>query len=111
GVLDDKPAEPPSAPAAPPKKEEPPAPAAGVLRVVVLDPQGKPLPGASIHMSVWTDEEDFKYNQDVKTDATGFARFELPKSYTILRLWASKKPFTTMFANWEQAELSSGKGV
>lgn len=113
GALDDKPAEPPSAPAAQPKKEAPPAPpaAAGVLRVVVLDPQGKPLPGANIHMSVWTDEKDFKANHDVETDAAGVARFELPKSFTILRLWASKKPFVTMFANWEQAELSGGKGA
>jgi RNA polymerase sigma factor (sigma-70 family) len=111
GVLDGKPAEPPSAPAAQPKKEEPPAPAAGVLRVVVLDPQGKPLLGANVHMGIWTDEKGFKANHDVETDAAGVARFELPKSFTIVRLWASKKPFVTMFASWERAELSSGKGL
>jgi uncharacterized GH25 family protein/thiol-disulfide isomerase/thioredoxin len=36
---------------------------------------------------------------------------ELPKTYTIVRLWAGKKPYVTLFANWEQAELSSGKNV
>ncbi len=79
--------------------------------MVVLDPQGKPLLSANVHMSVWTDEKDFEPNRDVETDAAGAASFELPKSFTILRLWASKKSFAAMFANWEQAELSSGKGV
>jgi len=31
-----------------------------MMRVIVLDPQGKPLPGANVHASVWTDEEGFQ---------------------------------------------------
>jgi RNA polymerase sigma factor (sigma-70 family) len=81
---------------------------ARTLRVVVLDPQGKPLQGAKIHASIWTNEKGFKANHDYQTDAAGAAQVELPKTYYILRLWASKKPFASLFANWDQNELASG---
>lgn len=89
----------------PPAKTE----SARMLRVVVLDPQGKPLPEANVHAGIWTDEKDFKANRDYKTDKTGTAQVELPKTFTIVRLWASKKPFIGMFTNWEQGELVSTK--
>ncbi len=76
---------------------------------VVLDPQGKPLSGANIHSGIWTEEKGFKAPRDYKTDTAGAADVELPKTFSILRLWASKKSFATLFANWEQAELTSGK--
>jgi RNA polymerase sigma factor (sigma-70 family) len=79
------------------------------LRVLVLDPQGKPLSGAKIHSSIWTEEKGFKANHDHETDATGAAQLELPKSFYILRLWAGMKPFVTMIAGWEQNELASLK--
>ena len=111
----DKVSKPPAAqPAAadPPAAVDPiPPAAAGTTRVVVLDPQGKPLSGANVHSSVWTDEKGFKANHDYKTDAAGAAQVELPKTFTILRLWASARPFVTLFAGWEQNELASGKGV
>ncbi len=77
------------------------------LRVIVLDPQGKPLPNSNIHVGVWTNEKDFKHNREYETDSAGVALIELPKTFSILRLWASKKPLITMFAAWEQAELTS----
>lgn len=79
-----------------------------LLCVRVLDPQGKPLADARVHASVWTEEKGFKHNRDYKTDTAGIARVELPKTYQILRLWAGKKPFVTMFSHWEQNELASG---
>jgi RNA polymerase sigma factor (sigma-70 family) len=88
-------------------KAEKPQPAR-TLRVVVLNPQGKPLPDAKIHSSIWTEDEGFKANHDYKTDAAGVVQVELPKTFYILRLWASKKPFVGLFANWEQNELASG---
>ena len=88
----------------------PPA-TAGRIRIVVLDPRGKPLPGAEIHVSVWTDEKDFKAKHDCVTDAEGAVQVELPKTFSILRLWAGKKPFVRFIAGWEKAELASGKGV
>jgi RNA polymerase sigma factor (sigma-70 family) len=89
--------------------DRPAAPLARTLRVVVLDPQGKPLSGANVHASIWTHEKGFKANRDYQTDASGAARVELPKTFYILRLWARKKPFVTMFSNWEQNELASGR--
>jgi RNA polymerase sigma factor (sigma-70 family) len=104
GAVADGPPKAPAAPAAQPA-------AARTLRVVVLDPKGQPLPGAKIHAGIWTEEKGFKANHDYETDAAGAAQVELPKTFYILRLWASKKPFVSMFANWEQNELASGQAV
>jgi RNA polymerase sigma factor (sigma-70 family) len=79
------------------------------LRVVVLDPRGKPLEGADIHAGIWTDEKGFKANRDYKTDAAGVALVELPRTMTILRLWARKRSFAPLFANWERNELGTGQ--
>jgi beta-lactamase regulating signal transducer with metallopeptidase domain/protocatechuate 3,4-dioxygenase beta subunit/thiol-disulfide isomerase/thioredoxin len=81
------------------------------IRVVVLDPEGEPIPDANVHASIWTEEKGVRANRDYKTNAAGGAEVELPKTFNILRLWASKAPFVSMFANWEQAELASGRGV
>src|SRR5215467_4508050 len=88
-----------------------PPPDARTMRVIVLDADGKPLSGANVHSSVWTEEKDYKANHDYTTDAAGAASVELPKTYYIVRLWASKKPFVGMWAGWERAELAGGKGV
>lgn len=107
----EKAAEPP-APAdapAPPAVAAKPA-AARTIRVVVLDPQGKPLADAKIHASIWTNEKGFKANRDYYTDAAGTVQVELPKTFYILRLWARKTQYAPMFANWEQNELASGSG-
>lgn len=85
-----------------------PQPAARTMRVVVLDPEGKPLPGARIHAAVWTREVGQKSNRDYTTDGAGIAQVELPRTFYILRLWAHKKPFVGLFANWEENELAGG---
>ncbi|HEV8058456.1 MAG TPA: sigma-70 family RNA polymerase sigma factor, partial [Gemmataceae bacterium] len=56
-------------------------PGANTLRVVVLDPDGKPLPNAKVHASIWTKEKGFKANHDYQTDASGAVPVELPKTY------------------------------
>jgi uncharacterized GH25 family protein len=81
------------------------------VRVVVIDPDGEPLANAEVKASIWTDERDFKYNRDYRTDASGAALVELPKTYTIVRLWASKRSFVSMFTHWEQDELATGKYI
>lgn len=105
----DKPTPPTKDKTAASEKAEPPAaPAiAKSMRVVVLDPEGKPVSGANVHVSVWTEEPDFKAKRDLATDAKGVVRVDLPKSFTILRLWARKKPFAALHAAWEQAEVAS----
>src|SRR5689334_1203243 len=106
------------APKKPPAKEvEKPAEATaaatanGQMRITVLDPDGKPVPGANVHGSTWTEEPGFKANQDVPTDAAGVAVINLPKTYSIHRLWASKKGLASLYAGWEQNELAGGRGV
>ena len=81
---------------------------AKTMRVRILGPDGKPLSGAKLHACIWTKEKGFKANRDYKTDAEGFAEVKLPKTCDIVRLWASKKPFVTIFAHWE-AEYLAGK--
>lgn len=105
------PADPPAATAVSAAKAEPRTELPREMRVVVLNPDGKPVVGANVHLGVWTHEKGFKANSDTTTDADGVARVVLPKTYTIVRLWASKKPFAGLFAGWEQAELADGKGV
>jgi hypothetical protein len=83
--------------------------AARTLRVVVLDPRGNPLADADVHASVWTEEKEFQANRDYETNATGVADVALPQTFYSLRLWAGKRPFVTMFANWEQDELARGQ--
>ncbi|MFL5327507.1 MAG: sigma-70 family RNA polymerase sigma factor [Gemmataceae bacterium] len=78
------------------------------LRVIVLDPEGKPLSGANVELGIWTDEKDFKYDRASDTDASGSVEVQLPVSFYTLRLWASKKPYVSMFAGWEKEELSKG---
>ena len=90
--------------------DEPPQNAKHSIRVVVLDPQGKPLPGSNILANVLTEEKVFERKREYKTDAAGAAEIALPKTFTILRLWASKDHFVSMFANWEQAEIAAGNG-
>src|SRR5262249_39402397 len=81
------------------------------LRVMVVDPNGQPLSGANVTAGIWTEEKDFKANRDYKTDPTGAAAVQLPKTFYILRLWAIKSPFVSLFANWEQNELASGQEI
>ena len=111
GVLHLRAAPPVSAPVAaePPTPDRPASDRA--MRVVVLDPLGKPVPGAKVVASVWTHEKDFKATRDYATDAAGAARVELPGAFFILRLWASKQSLVSMFAGWEEAELASGGDV
>ena len=88
-----------------------PPSAARTLRVVVLDPSGKPISGARVKSGIWTVEKDFKHNRDYETDASGAALIELPKTFTIVRLWTSKQSFVSMFAHWEENDLASGKRI
>ncbi len=93
-----------------PAPAQPPA-AARTMRVIVLDPQGRPLAEAKVHSSIWTEEKGFKHNHDYQTDAAGAALVELPNSFYILRLLASKKPFTEMLSHWEERDLANGQTV
>ena len=85
------------------------APEPDVMRVKVLDPEGKPLPEAKVHAGIWTDEKDFKSNQDYKTGADGIAEVRLPPTYSAVVIWSGKRRFVTMISQWRENELAGAR--
>ncbi len=81
------------------RASEPTAEAKSV-RVIVLDSSGTPIEGAAISRSVWTEQKDFKANEEYATTADGVAEVALPQTMRILRLWVRKDGFAGLFANW-----------
>jgi len=69
------------------------------MQVLVLGPDDKPLAGAKIHISLWTNEP-FDKNRDFICDEEGKVKFELPRQIEILRLWARHQGHVGMFAQW-----------
>jgi bla regulator protein blaR1 len=100
-----------SARAARPSKQTAKSPAAGpmakdqksqgrTLRIHVLGPDGKPLPGAKIFANIVTTDRKI-VNQDYFSDVDGWATVELPEARTdILKFWASKVGYVKWFASW-----------
>lgn len=64
--------------------------------VRTVDVSGHPIGGVNVLRSVWTDQKDFKRTDEFVTDADGIASVSLPKTMTILRLWARKKGLPTL---------------
>ena len=69
------------------------------MQIAVVDADGRPMPNAEIHVSVWT-KEPFKANRDFVCDADGKTMFDLPNEIQILRLWARKEGHVALFAQW-----------
>lgn len=81
-------------------------PADRVIRVRVAGPDDRPITGARIHAGIWT-KEPFKHNWDYVTDARGQAAVALPRTLSILRLWASAEGRVPLFAHWESQEIQA----
>lgn len=71
----------------------------GSMRIVVVDSDGRAVAKADIHVSVWTDEA-FDHNRDYSTDSAGKVEVKLPRTLTILRIWASRDRYVPLFADW-----------
>jgi beta-lactamase regulating signal transducer with metallopeptidase domain/thiol-disulfide isomerase/thioredoxin len=91
----------------PPPASKPPIPAKrpqaatkGSMQINVVDVAGEPIPDAHLLVSVWTDEP-FKPTRDYTCDSQGKATIELPKTLTILRLWAFKSGYSGLFVNMD----------
>ena len=83
--------------------EDPQTPTSGSIDIHVVDADGKPVPNARIHLSVWTDDKQFKKNRDYTCDDQGTAALPLPKTLHIIRVWATAKGYAGMFAQlWPQ---------
>ena len=86
-------------------------PTKGSMRIRVVDSQGQPVSGANIQVSVWTHDEKFKSNRDYQTDANGEVETDLPSTLSILRLWARKAGYVTIFQHWEKDPPAKRKAV
>ena len=84
-------------------------PESSSVRVQILDPDGQPLPEAAIRTSIWTADKTFKAKHYYTTNAEGFADIVVPRTPNIVRFWAGKTPYVTMFSHWEENELAGGK--
>ncbi len=83
--------------------EDPQTPTSGSIDIHVVDADGKPVPSARIHLSVWTDDKQFKKNRDYTCNDQGTAALPLPKTLRIIRVWATAKGYAGMFAQlWPQ---------
>src|SRR5487761_1405848 len=71
----------------------------GSMQIRVVNSDGQAVPGAAIYVGVWTDEA-FDHNRDYKCDAAGEAKIQLPKTLTILRIWARSDRYVPLFAGW-----------
>ncbi len=82
-----------------------PPPASGrSILVHVVGPDGRPMAGVNVHRSVWTRKPGARGNVDLATDERGEARFELPESMYIFRIWARAKGYVPLFAHWEEQD-------
>lgn len=88
------------------------------LRVVVLDPQGKPLTGAHVHADIWFDNRRNQAGHteappdtagDYETDATGIAQVQVPETFHGLTLRASARHLVSIVTGWSSIELAGSK--
>jgi RNA polymerase sigma factor (sigma-70 family) len=93
---------------------------AGRLRVLVLDPQDKPLAGAPVHADIWTNDKGRRSGPeygaadataDYETDAQGVALIDVPKSSHDFFLHARTRQFVPIWTGWNHLDLASGKKV
>lgn len=80
----------------------------GSMRIRVVGPDGQPTGGAEIHASIWTDEKGFKATRDYTCDEQGQTEIELPRTLTLLRIWASKDGFVPLIVQWQPQEEPDG---
>jgi beta-lactamase regulating signal transducer with metallopeptidase domain/thiol-disulfide isomerase/thioredoxin/protocatechuate 3,4-dioxygenase beta subunit len=83
---------------------QPDEPTKRTMRVLVLGPDGRPMPEVRIHRSVWTRKPGARGNLDVVTDDEGETLLEVPEGIYIWRLWARADGYVPIFAHWEEAE-------
>ncbi|MBI2826735.1 MAG: carboxypeptidase regulatory-like domain-containing protein [Planctomycetia bacterium] len=69
------------------------------MRILVLGPDEKPMPGAKIHAAIWA-RDPAKGNRDYTCDADGRIEVELPRQVRILRLWVNVPAHVGLFAQW-----------
>jgi len=91
-------------------KSQPQATARRTIRIRVVGPDDKPMPGANVHSSIWT-KEPFQHNHDYVCDGQGEAIVELPRTLDILRIWTSVEGYVPLFVHWEKDWQAQGHPI
>jgi protocatechuate 3,4-dioxygenase beta subunit len=78
------------------------------FRIRVVDESKKPIPGANVHVSIWSESKK-PPTTDYTTDADGVALVKRPKQLQIIRVWVSKKGYAPLFRGWETGTHDHGK--
>ncbi len=85
---------------------------AHTMKVRITDENDKPLPGASLHVSVWELDGERNYpNRNFKTDKQGYVAVELPRRLRILRMWPNKSGYVPEFVNFAEGTHDDGKTI
>jgi hypothetical protein len=79
------------------------------MKVLLHDEAGKPVSGAKVHVSIWSNPPTTP-NLDLVSDDQGIVEFERPAKLSILRIWASKEKYVPMFSHWERGH-NEGKKI
>ena len=74
------------------------------ILIHVVGPDGKPMAGVNIYRSVATRKPVDAPNMDQVTDERGEARFDVPETTYIYRLWARARGHVPLFAHWEEED-------
>jgi outer membrane lipoprotein-sorting protein len=74
------------------------------LRLIVLEPDGKPAAGAKIHAGIWYGDRTKKKNEDYVIDAQGRAVVTLPQKFDIFRLLVRSRACVPLFVHWEELD-------
>src|SRR5688500_5997815 len=76
------------------------------MRIRVVDENKKPIAGAEVHVSRWSEK---KFPTDYKTDADGVAGVKRPKERNLMRMWVSASGCAGLFRGWEMGEHEDGR--
>ncbi len=82
-------------------------PTKGSMLVHVVDPDGRPIPGAKLHANISSWDADAAWdkhwvikNDDYVSGADGAVEIKLPELVEDLRLWAQNDGYVPLFAIW-----------
>jgi outer membrane lipoprotein-sorting protein len=85
-------------------EQQSPKMAGRTLKINVVGPDGKPVPGVKIRDGIWSKEMTAKTNNDHVCDAQGQTVIELPSTFDILRLFTRCDGYVPLFTHWEQLD-------
>jgi beta-lactamase regulating signal transducer with metallopeptidase domain/uncharacterized GH25 family protein len=79
-------------------------PAERTMHMHVVDPDGRPVPGAKVFANVsWKRKGNGRIaitNTNLTTDDRGEAVLDLPKTHELIRIWVSRSGYPPLFAQW-----------